>query len=332
MWVYAGIDEAGYGPMFGPLVVGRSVLAIDRDGPAAHPVGAPDLLWDHLSKAVCRTLSDRRGRIPVNDSKKLRTAAAGIKHLELGCLAWAALAGHRPESVNGWLECLGEGCHKDLSTMPWYQPSDQQPWAALPTCVEKGQLAVGRGLLAVTARSRGVKLLDLGAAVVLEDRFNQMVAATRSKASVSFTFVAGHLQAVWERFSRHHPVVVVDRQSGRVRYRELLAQTFPGVQITVLDEQPQLSAYRLRAEPAREMTVRFEIEADSRHMPTALASMVSKYTRELMMARFRAWFSRHAPHVKPTAGYALDAKRFWQEIQPELARLSIQADHLRRHA
>jgi len=30
MLVYAGIDEAGYGPMFGPFVVARSVFKIDE--------------------------------------------------------------------------------------------------------------------------------------------------------------------------------------------------------------------------------------------------------------------------------------------------------------
>ncbi len=339
MIVYAGIDEAGYGPMFGPLVVGRSVLAIERDRVDSHLVDYPDQLWDRLSQAVCRTLSDRRGRIAVNDSKKLRTAASGIRHLEIGSLAFAALAGHRPESVDQWLDLLGERCHHDLAATPWYQPDQDQPWAALPCTVAQGELAVARGLLTATARLQGIQALDLGASVVLEDRFNQMVAATRSKASVSFTFVAGHLQAVWEQYGCHGPVVVVDRQSGRVRYRRLLAEVFPHAAITILEEGPQRSCYQIESEPGhprrdpglhRSMTVRFEVEADTMHMPTALASMVSKYTRELMMSRFQVWFAKHAPEIQPTAGYAQDAKRFWQQIQPILPRLAIRDDQLKR--
>ena len=68
------------------------------------------------------------------------------------------------------------------------------------------------------------------------------------------------------------------------------------------------------------------------HMPVSLASMISKYSRELMMARFQSWFTRHAPHIKPTAGYASDAKRFWQEIQPMLEQLGIHPEQLRRQA
>ena len=78
------------------------------------------------------------------------------------------------------------------------------------------------------------------------------------------------------------------------------------------------------------MIVRFEVNGDGNHMPVALASMVSKYTRELLMARFQAWFARRAPRVKPTAGYGSDAKRFWQDIEPILPQLSIQPHDLRR--
>ena len=77
MYIYAGIDEAGYGPLFGPLLVSRTVMGVER-----HPIESehPPLLWETLSKGVCRNLSKRHGRIPVNDSKKLHTPASGIKH------------------------------------------------------------------------------------------------------------------------------------------------------------------------------------------------------------------------------------------------------------
>ena len=218
--------------------------------------------------------------------------------------------------------------------MPWYLPTPDRPWAPLPCAMTSGEAAVSRSLLAMVAKRIGVQVLDLGAAVVFEDRFNRMVASTRSKAATSFTFVAQHLRAIWDGYGHHRPLVTVDRQSGRVRYRELLAMAFPESQIRVLEEAPVASAYRLSstggAAPVRGMTVRFEVDADSRHMPVALASMISKYTRELMMMRFKDWFSHAAPHIKPTAGYGSDAKRFWQEVQPILPDLQIQASHLRR--
>lgn len=332
MRVYAGVDEAGYGPMFGPLVVGRSVFGLEGDGSDAH---CPDL-WKLLSKVVCRDLkSARRGRIAVNDSKKLHKTGRGIanvRHLERGVLAFTAMADKQPVTVCDWLDALGETAHHDLAALPWYAPGDDQPWQPLPCAITRGELAIDRAMLRHAAQRSGVQLLDIGASVVFEDRFNRMVAATRSKAATSFTFVAGHLQAVWRQFAEHAPTVIVDRQSGRTHYRELLALNFPEAYLTIEHERNDSSQYLLETSSPhrRAMTVRFEIDAEQRHLPVALASMISKYTRELLMARFQHWFTRHAPRVKPTAGYALDAKRFWRQIQPMLPELSIADRQLRR--
>ena len=331
--IYAGIDEAGYGPMFGPLVVGRFAFHVE-DAPHERPDAGPDL-WHQLETVVCRDLkSARRGRIAVNDSKKLHTSAVGLRHLELGVLAFAALAGVNPPTVDRWLDALGEKTHHDLHELPWYQPDTDRPWQALPTAITIGQLAVARSMLAAAARSADVRAVDLGADVVFEDRFNRMVGATRSKAAASFTFVAHHLQTLWKRFGDHNPLVIVDRQSGRTHYRSLLAMNFPHEQLTILYEHQDSSAYLLDSRRAaagrRQMTIIFQVDGESDHMPVALASMISKYTRELLMARFKTWFATLAPAVKPTAGYARDAQRFWQQIQPALKQHDIHPRQLRR--
>lgn len=325
MYVYAGIDEAGYGPLLGPLLVGRAVMAIPA---LASDAGNPPQLWKRLSRAVCRNLTHRKGRIAVNDSKKLHSQTVGLTHLERGVLSFAALAGHQPADVGQWLDVLGETSHRELDHLPWYAPA-MRNWEPLPCTCTAGEIAVARGLLTTTAKRIGVEMLDLGAAVVFEDRFNRMVSATRSKAAASFTFVGSHLQHIWEQFGEHDPFVAVDRQSGRTHYREPLALMLPEATMTVLEEGPEASAYRLQGR-GRAMTVRFEVEAELQHMPVALASMISKYTRELLMNRFNAWFTQRAPHIKPTAGYAQDGRRFLNEITPILPQLKLRPEQLAR--
>jgi len=330
VYVYAGIDEAAYGPIFGPRLLGRAVLALAE----LPPDGQDPNLWKLLKNAVCKSSSDRRKRLAGNDSKKLHSQGTPkrLRHLELGVLSFAALAGHRPGCVGSLLDCLGESCHRELAHLPWYTPCDSAPWSPLPVHCTEGELTVSANMLAACARDTGLRALDLGAAVVFEDRFNRMVCATRSKASTSFTFVAKHLAHIWDHYGYDHPRVVVDRQSGRMRYRELLATAFPDALLTVLGEDPDSSSYLLQSHktPRRLMTVRFQVDSEQRHLPTALASMISKYVRELLMLRFQAWFARRAPHIEPTAGYGADAKRFWREIAPALPEPAIRPERLLR--
>lgn len=315
MLIYAGIDEAGYGPILGPLVIGRSVFAL-RD---ALPEQTPNL-WDVLHQSVCQKLSDKQGRIPVNDSKKLKTKAAGVRHLELGVLSFLSTFTDRPADMGAWLDLLGETTHHQRQALPWYDG----PWQALPTANTDAQIGVAANMLNHDLKDKAVKVLDMGAAVVLEDRFNHMVAHTRSKASLSFTFVAGHLQHIWNRWGKHHPQVVVDRQSGRSHYMNLLRQVFPDAHLTIIEETHANSHYRMEAGP-KTMEVRFVVDAEQQHMPVALASMLSKYTRELFMDRLNAWFISHQPDLKPTAGYAQDGKRFLDDIAGLMSVLQI--DH-----
>jgi len=326
MLVYAGIDEAGYGPLLGPLVVTCAVLAIPA---LPHHAPTPDL-WKSLESVVAKDLGSRKGRIAVNDSKKLHTPKHGLAHLERGVLAFARLAAQRPAHVGEWLTTLGERAHAE-HLLPWYEPTDTSPWQTLPTSITAGELAVAAGMLQTAASHAGITSLGIHGEVFFEDRFNQLASHTRSKAAVSFNAVSRHLIHLWNAYGEHHPVVVVDRQSGRSHYRELLALAFPQAFITIVDESDTLSAYHIESKPEnKSIRVSFEVESEQRHMPTALASMAAKLTRELLMDRFNAYFTHHFPDIKPTAGYATDGKRFLEEVTPRLDLLRLSADQLRR--
>ncbi|MEX0586448.1 MAG: DnaJ C-terminal domain-containing protein, partial [Pirellulales bacterium] len=81
--------------------------------------------------------------------------------------------------------------------------------------------------------------------------------------------------------------------------------------------------------PARRVGVRFCVGGEA-HLPAALASMVAKYLRELIMRAFNAFWSTHVPGIRPTAGYFNDARRFKDEIEPTQRKLGIEDRHLWR--
>jgi len=99
--IYAGIDEAGYGPLLGPLCVGASAfrLADVRDASTA-----PDL-WSLLSLGVCRKPKDARRRIAIADSKKLKSAGdQPLIHLERGVMrSQESTSLATPNSLRGWV-------------------------------------------------------------------------------------------------------------------------------------------------------------------------------------------------------------------------------------
>lgn len=327
--VYAGIDEAGYGPMYGPLTVGCAALRVaDFPFGTQQAIAAPPDLWARLGPAICKTAKGAKGRLLVNDSKKLKTAASGLKHLEAGVLAFAAAAsgGAMPASFTELMEALAPVGSPNTCALPWYAGG-----CALPAENDPAALRIGARVLQGALDQAQVKMLGLRVNVVHEDRYNRMVAATRNKASVSFTFVGGHLVRLWEAFGKEPLFVAIDRQGGRTRYRELLAPLFPEAAITVLEEEEARSAYHLAAGP-RQMTVLFATGSEEVHLPVALASMGAKFARELSMDRFNAYFATVAPQVKPTAGYGEDANRWRDGILPHLKKAGIDHARLRRIA
>ncbi len=315
MLVYAGVDEAGYGPMFGPLTVACAVLALPANDAAA---GAPKL-WSMLRGAVAKQVGSAKGRIVVCDSKRLKRSAADaddparhpLAHLERGVLAFLRCVGATvPESDRALIEAIAPGAWAHLEREPWYGG----PALALPLGNDATKLRIDANVLSKALERANVGAASLRCHALSEAQFNEAVGRVRTKSAASFHLVGRHLAAIMDVYGEHHPRVVVDRQGARMRYREPLQMLFPEAMIRILDEEDSISRYEL-ALNSRRMTITFTEKAEDSHLPVALASMLAKYVREVLMIRFNRYFAALRPELKPTAGYVEDGRRFLAEIE-----------------
>ncbi|MCA9293324.1 MAG: hypothetical protein KDA20_05865 [Phycisphaerales bacterium] len=326
-WLYAGIDEAGYGPVLGPLCVASSVFAVRE--PIESGGAAPDL-WKVLKRAVSRAPSRtaRGKRLAIADSKALKlpnpkegatTQRDPLMHLERGVLAMLHAQGQPVAAVEDLLVAVGA----QRSGLPWYAAVEGGD--ALPRSTTAAHIRMHGAHLAGVMESAGVQLCALRCQCVDEVQFNEQLGAAGVKSEVSFGAVALLLREVWSQTgsvdAEACPRVVIDRQGGRRCYQEALEEALPGAQVEALCETAARSAYVVterRGGATRSMRVFFEVEAERKHLPVALASMVAKLVRELMMARFNAHFGARSIELKPTAGYHSDGMRWLRDAEPIL--------------
>jgi len=304
--IVAGIDEAGYGPMLGPLVVACCTLGV--------PDAAGDL-WELLEGSVARSASEAHGRVVIADSKKVFTQGSVTRLEETALTLIRIRAGRLPSTFASLKTLIG---------VKNYEPEDGSlPWrdeVGLPLAASKGEIRRLAAHLAGTLCAKGCESLGYEALPVFPGEFNRAVALTGNKAEVLFDRTAVFIRDLWERFGKEELRLFVDRQGMRKGYGPGLMRALPGALVESQGERGDISEYLVWSRD-RTMRITFATRAEDRYLPVAAASCLAKYVRELAMARFNRYWSRKAPHVKATAGYPNDAGRFLDqtcEIRREL--------------
>ena len=302
--ILAGIDEAGLGPILGPLCFGWSAFAVPN----------ADLdLWAALDDAVSRQPSNDAEHLVVADSKRVFTRnARGRRRLESTALC--ALAVRReadgvPTDAGAFFDGALGPSRECLGAHPWYTALPD----SLPLWTDRGRLELRAAKLARALEGAGVELLDAGARAVPAGELNRSFAATRNKSTTVGDFLMQVLRYLWRRCNGHELVLVVDRQGGRAHYGPYLARGLDGARVSLVEEDERRSEYLLQRERGSARVV-FVQKADDGSFPVALASCLAKYTRELAMEAFNRWFEERTPGLKPTAGYATDGRRWLNEV------------------
>jgi hypothetical protein len=305
-----GIDEAGYGPNLGPLVM-TSVACRPPKGRA----GAD--LWPLLREAVRRPAEPEDGRILVEDSKVVYSSARGLAALETGVLA-VLPPGPAAACLASYLAWLAPAASADLGGEVWYTGT-----SPLPVTAGGGECEAAAERFAEASRRAQVAWGAVRSVVVCPARFNAVVGRWNSKGAVLGEGLTELLR--WNRAAAEGDdglAFVVDKHGGRNAYAPMVQEAFPDGLVVAQQEGMARSAYTVRG-VGRDLRLAFQPRADAEHFCVALASMVSKYLREVLMLEFNRFWQAQVPGLKPTAGYPGDAARFYEAIRPALGRLGL---------
>jgi ribonuclease HII len=317
MVVLAGIDEAGFGPILGPLVVSSSAFSLPN-----HYLTAD--LWQILRRSIGSTRKHLAGRLLIIDSKKAYSRQKGIGHLQRTVLACLECLNKKPTTLTELLTLLSPDCIGRLGDYPWHRDI-----ADYRLAVDAADLAIATTVLKEDLASNGIELLGLKSCCLDVAYYNKMVGSVKNKASVLFTAVSQLIKNVFDNSGSDYLQVIIDRQGGRVRYRRNLQRMFPDMELTILKESPAASSYELNSN-GRQMRLHFVAGADQRFLPVSLASMVSKYIRELLIDNMNCYFTELIPELKPTAGYWKDGLRFIEDLKKNTPCVTFDSSQLIR--
>jgi ribonuclease HII len=319
-WV-VGIDEAGYGPNLGPLVQAAVALRLP-DGDVAG--------WETLRPVVRRCCDKADGRLLIDDSKKVYTRH-GLAALERGVLTLAPWSCTLAELIR---KAGLDAYRHELTTEMWCDFSESLPITADPqTRLDEWHLGYGLEVpLEYTAAN--VRLGSMVAGVVPTPRFNRICDESGSKATVLSRGMVEIITQVREELgvgelASERVLVLCDKMGGRNFYAGMLQEAFPTGWVIPERESAAESRYRIDLLD-RPVTVVFRPRADGDSVAVALASMLCKYLREVCMRQFNRFWAAHVPGIVPTAGYPVDAKRFFEQIKPAMAKLGLTDDQVWR--
>jgi hypothetical protein len=296
-----GTDEAGYGPHLGPLVISATVWEVD-DPPKAHD------LYRALKKVVCANPERASGRrVAMSDSKVLYKPGQ-IHDLERGALAALTCVGYQCGPWRELWRFLDPSRACDCDGLAWHDGYE----LALPFEVDLKKLAKTVASLRDGLQQAGVRLAGLSSRTIFPKEFNDLTESFDNKSETLSRLTLELLGQVIDRLPPAPVIAYCDKHGGRNFYSALLQRQFPEWLVEVHCEGCDESIYRF-GPSERRIEVGFRVQSE-RFLPAALASMIAKYLREVLMRPFNDFWCARVPGLRPTAGYPRDSHRFKREI------------------
>ena len=291
MSLIIGIDEVGYGPKLGPLII--SAVAVKTTDVKCD-------LWKLLRDIVVKDKSRNKKcrKLVVCDSKKLYSRSGGIRHIEETSLAFLSVF---TSDVNNILLPANV-------PYPWYNSKIDIPLSTDVSVLHKKGSFLKRAIA-----TNYIELCDIRLRVIEPEQFNNKINLHGNKSQLLFYEVAHLIKDIIATNNDDDVAFYIGKQGGRNFYYGDIRNAFSDYDTKILEEGKKQSRYIL-GNGRRKIAISFLIDGEDRHFLISLASIIGKYAREIRMILFNRYWANVANGVKPTAGYGIDAERFLNDI------------------
>jgi len=288
-----GVDENGYGPVLGPLIVTGVLLESDE---------APfDLRIERF-----------KFPIKIRDSKKIFTrtkssyfAGEIVAHAILGA------AGLKVRSFHELIDAITEeGVRGLLKSSSLYETIFED--FSLPVWAKE----IRDNQLQKSLHHLNIKIVRLFSKIVLPYEFNQLLKKYFSKTTLDFFLFLNIL----EELSSYDTTGLLGKLGGTKHYTSLFEKE--GVNVNeVVRETRGISSYKINLK-GKDLYIHFIMDGDEVYIPITFASIVGKYIRELFMLSLNK-FLGHQDLLPWASGYRHDHKTWilieeWKKILPDI--------------
>jgi hypothetical protein len=249
-YAYLAIDENGYGPLMGPLLVTGILATADVDSG-----------WDGF----------------ISDSKRFFSRnSSGFARVEESALALFHLVhGFYPSSVEDLLSSSGDfSCSEPSSSC----------YDFLPPIFSYGRREKAeskREELALFCRQHGIRLLGIRVAVVCPDQFNRFFnKSERRKDYLNFLQFSENIH--WALKKSSSLSVAAGKIGARAKYDSFLRDNFTDWTLTTFSQASDTSSYSLTS-GGRECRIAFLKNLEERSFLGVCCGIYGKYIRESIM-------------------------------------------------
>lgn len=303
-----GVDENGLGPRLGPLVATSVALQVPRYARAAL-----------CARGLALGLTDSKeaggfGRMAFTESVALALVKRGGAVL--------------PGSVDGFLDQVSPQTRGRLRACCPDEPTARQCWALdLPLPVFGGDVSYGERLLEQLVGRSSLRIVDVQSRIACAGVLNAKLAGGENKLAVDLELFEDLICAVHDRHGS--PLLAVCGMIGGIRDYASRLSRFDSRPVGELVGRRGQRRYRVDGVGE----IRFEVDADARHLPVALASIVGKYVREISMRRIGEFYRQGSPGLRLASGYHDPVTtRFIDATESSRRRLGIAPACFRRQA